>query len=52
MPADIPVTIPVETPTVATDVLLLVQVPPPLPLREVVVPIHMNGVPVIADGGG
>ena len=37
--ADTPVTIPVE-PTVATAVLLLVQVPPPPSVRVVVAPMQ------------
>ena len=43
-----PVTIPVVKPTVATDGLLLLHVPPPTSLSAVVEPTHTFGVPVIA----
>ena len=52
MPDDTPLTIPVE-PTVATDVVPLVQVPPVVVLLSVVVePAHTLIVPVIADTVG
>ena len=48
---EIPVTVPVEEPIVATPVLELVHVPPPIAAtRLVVLPIQMMLVPVIADG--
>jgi hypothetical protein len=47
-PAETPVTAPVEEPTVATAVLLLLHVPPPvLWLRVVTEPWHTLVVPVI-----
>lgn len=53
MPADTPVTIPVNDPTVAKPVLLLVHVPPALVLLKAVVnPAHTLVVPVIDAGGG
>ena len=45
-----PVIIPVERPIVATDVLLLVQVPPPPSVRVVVLPTQALVAPVIAPG--
>lgn len=46
-----PLTIPEEDPTVATPVLLLVQVPPDTVLPSVVVaPAHALVVPVIVPG--
>lgn len=51
-PEDTPVTIP-DVPTVATAVLLLVQVPPGVPLFNVVVkPVHTEGVPVLGTSKG
>jgi hypothetical protein len=48
VPALTPDTTPVEDPIVATDVLLLVQVPPPVALLNAVVPpTHTVVVPVI-----
>jgi hypothetical protein len=47
-----PVTIPVVDPTVATDVLLLLHVPPPASLNEVVIPEHTLSAPSIAVGNG
>ena len=52
MPAVLLVTKPEEDPIVATVVLLLVQVPPPVPSdSEVVSPAHREVVPVIGDNG-
>jgi hypothetical protein len=50
VPADTPVTMPV-VPTVATDVLLLLHVPPPEPTSVVVAPTHTELVPVIPGSG-
>lgn len=53
MPAAAPVTMPDAVPTVATVVLLLVQVPPPVVLDSVaVVPEHIDNAPdgVMATG--
>ena len=51
VPADTPVTIPVEEPTVATPKVLLIQRPPGvLLLRVVVLPTHTVVEPLIADG--
>lgn len=51
VPAPTPVTIPVDAPTVAIDVLLLVQLPTPPGLDKVVVaPVHTVIVPVFAAG--
>ena len=48
-----PVTMPVADPTVATDGLLLLQVPPGLAsLNVIVVAEHNMPPPIIADGGG
>lgn len=53
MPAATPVTIPEDTPTVAIDVLLLVQVPPGVASVSVLVPpIDVVAVPLIAAGAG
>ena len=53
MPADIPLTIPELTPIVATALLPLVQVPPPVALlKAVVAPVHNVVVPVINPGIG
>jgi len=49
VPAATPVTIPV-LPMVATDVLLLLQVPPPGHASVVVLATHTAAVPVIASG--
>jgi hypothetical protein len=51
VPTVTPVTIPVDEPMVATDVLLLLHVPPPVALDNVVVaPTQTDNVPVIAAG--
>lgn len=50
MPAERPFTIPVAIPTVATEVVLLVHVPPPVLLNVVVLPTQTLETPVIADG--
>ena len=47
VPNDIPDTIPVPEPTVATAVLLLVQEPVAASLSVVAVPTHVPGLPVI-----
>ena len=53
MPAETPVTTPVETPTVAIDVLPLVHVPPPVASESVMVlPTATLVNPVIAAGRG
>ena len=52
VPADMPVTTPVEEPTAAVVGALLVQVPPVALLLNVVDrPAHMDAVPTIAEGG-
>ena len=51
VPADIPVTIPVE-PIVAIVVALLLHVPPPTSANGVVYPTQTTGIPVIARGNG
>ena len=50
VPKTIPETIPVLIPTVATVVVLLVQVPPPPSLNADALPIQTIALPVIADG--
>ena len=51
MPDITPVTIPVLAPTVATDVVPLVQVPPVVPsVKVMVVPAQKAAAPDIADG--
>jgi len=51
VPVLMPVTEPVLEPTVATPVLLLLQVPPPVALLSVVLaPIHTVDDPAMADG--
>lgn len=51
VPADTPVTIPVDEPMVAMAVLPLLQSPPPAPsLSVVVVPTHVCNIPVIVVG--
>lgn len=51
VPDATPVTTPLDEPTVACAVLLLVHVPPAILLLNVVVwPTHTVGVPVITDG--
>jgi hypothetical protein len=51
VPADTPVTIPVDEPTVATRSLLLIHVPPDIALLKVVVnPVQTPLVPVMAGG--
>jgi len=53
VPVDIAVTNPLVEPMVATDGLLLVHVPPPEELVQVVVaPTHKLLIPDIAPGGG
>jgi hypothetical protein len=53
VPADTPVTTPVVKSTVATDVLVLVHVPPVVALLSVVVDAtQVNSVPVMEAGGG
>lgn len=53
VPANIPLTMPVPDPTLATAVLLLAHVPPPTELLNVlVVPSHTFITPVMAGGGG
>ena len=52
MPADTAVTAPVPEPTVATDVVPEVHVPPPVALLNVVmVPAQADNVPVIVPAG-
>ena len=52
-PVATPVTTPVPGTTVASDPLLLVHEPPPVPLANVVVaPIHTFAAPVIDAGFG
>ena len=51
VPAVTPETIPVPEPAAALE-LLLVHVPPPASVREVVWPVHTDGVPEIEDGNG
>ena len=53
VPATMPVNIPEVEPTVTEDILLLVQVPPPVAsLRLAVKPTQTNGVPDMAAGTG
>jgi hypothetical protein len=52
VPAKTPDTTPVPETTVATLVVLLLHVPPPASLSEVVEPTQTEGVPLIADGNG
>ena len=52
VPAVTPVVTPDVLPIVATAVLLLLQVPPPLLVRVVVNPTHMVVVPLIDPGLG
>ena len=50
MPPDIPLTRPVPEPTVATEVLLLLQVPPvAASVSNVVAPAHTFKVPAIGE---
>lgn len=51
-PALIPVTEPVEDPTVATEISLLVQVPPPEPVSILDDPEQTLVIPDIAPGNG
>ena len=51
-PLDIPVTIPVEDPTVATAGLLLVHVPLPEQNKAAVCPMHIEDGPEILEGFG
>jgi len=51
VPCDVPVATPEADPIVATDVLLLVHVPPADELERVVVePLHTDSVPLIEPG--
>ncbi len=50
LPLATPVTIPVDEPIVATDVVLLDHVPPPASVNVVVKPAHTLAVPDIEDG--
>jgi hypothetical protein len=50
VPDDIPETMPEEEPIVATPMLELLHVPPPLLLKVVVKPSQTDVVPVIAAG--
>ncbi len=53
MPAVSPLTTPVEEPMVATDMLLLLQLPPVVASDNVVVlPTHTAAVPVMPAGSG
>jgi hypothetical protein len=53
VPEATPPTIPVPDPTVATDVLLLIQVPPDeTSLNDIFDPTHTAVGPVMADGIG
>jgi len=53
VPAATPHTVPVAEPAVATDVLLLLQVPPATAsLRVVQEPAHMVSVPSMVEGVG
>jgi hypothetical protein len=53
VPADAPLTIPLDDPTVATAGVALCHVPPAVALLSVVVPdTHTESVPVIAAGTG
>jgi hypothetical protein len=53
LPDATPVTVPVEEPIVASEALLLLQVPPDEPsLNVVVAPAQTIPVPVIDDGSG
>ena len=52
VPGDTPVTTPVVEPTVATDVVPLVQVPPVVASANVIVePAHTDVGPVMLAGG-
>ena len=52
VPADTPVTIPIEL-TVAVDILLLLHAPPPmLSLNVIIAPVHTMPGPEMADGNG
>ena len=50
VPPETPVTTPEPVPTVATLVVLLLHVPPPASVNEVVCPPQSVGEPVIAAG--
>jgi len=53
VPADTPVATPVEETIVATDVVLLVQMPPDVASdRAIVAPAQTERVPLIAAGNG
>ncbi len=53
VPAELPVITPVVSPTVAVELLLLLQVAPAVVVDKVVVaPIHTEAVPVMAPGSG
>ena len=52
VPPDTPLTTPVNAPTVATEVLLLLHAPQPVAsLRVIVEPVHTTVGPVIAATG-
>ena len=50
VPAATPVTIPEIEAIVATEVLLLIHVPPPELFSVLVVPVQTKAIPLIADG--
>ena len=50
MPRDTPDTIPLDEPTLAMPVLLLLQTPPPGSVKAVVDPMHTRNVPVMGEG--
>jgi len=52
VPAETPVTIPEEEPTVATEGLPLLHVPPPVPVSIIEDPTHTLPGPVMAPGVG
>jgi hypothetical protein len=52
VPTDTPPTTPEDSPAVATDPLLLNQVPPPASLSPITDPTHTDVTPLIADGNG
>jgi hypothetical protein len=53
VPADTPVTVPVKEPTVATEGVLLTQLPPlERPTKEAVSAVHRVDTPPTEDGSG
>ncbi len=52
VPVVIPVTMPEDNPIVATDVVPLVQVPPPGLVCVILAPTHKADGPLMADGNG